>query len=421
MGSSNAQENVARGIQNSQTGLTGTNQNLMSMYAPAYNNYQNASAIAQPNYQAILGGYQDFLAGRNPGMGRPPGINAPLQQQSSTPYGPPAGMLVSPGQNIYPQGPNTYAPGGAGGAPTTNTALTGGNLGGGWQQFSQQGSPQDALAQGLQKGLKGQQLVDQVNQQLGLQPPNSIAYNPQDGTYGLPNGFYAAPNPQNPQALDLIQRSGGGGGGGQGSAIGGWQNMALTGGFSPQARQDILAQAEAPARAIYQNAQNDLATQQARTGGYMPNAAAAQGNLARGATQAISANDIAANAALAQLVQQGQLAGLGGLTGAQLGALGGLTGAYGASPGLLGLTGNQALGVTGQQLQGNALQNQIMQGTLGYAQVPNAFQTGLGTAGQFLGMLPGLGGILGGFGGGSGGPSLGAGDFARAGTFPAYG
>lgn len=115
----------------------------------------------------------------------------------------------------------------AGGSPmqTTQTGATtagipgagGGfaNAGGGWDQFAtQSGTPQNALQQAFAQGLTGQAAVDAANQSLGLQPPNSISFNGGDGSYGLPNGFYVAPNAQKGGQLDQISRGGGGGGGG---------------------------------------------------------------------------------------------------------------------------------------------------------------------------------------------------------------
>ena len=95
---------------------------------------------------------------------------------------------------------------------TGSPSWTGSVYGGGWSQFATQpGTPQYALAQVFQQGLTGQAAVTAANQLLGLTPPNSISFS--NGTYGLPNGYYAAPNPSNPNAIDLIQRSGGDGSG----------------------------------------------------------------------------------------------------------------------------------------------------------------------------------------------------------------
>lgn len=140
---------------------------------------------------------------------------------------PAIGTVYQPGQPgpVYNPGPIAAPQGG----PMSQTQSAGGswNQGGGWNQFATSpGTPQYALQQAFSQGLTGQAAVDAANSSLGLQPPNSISYGA-DGSYGLPNGFYVAPNAQNGGALDLIQRGGGGGGGS--SSAGGNQ---FGGGFS---------------------------------------------------------------------------------------------------------------------------------------------------------------------------------------------
>jgi hypothetical protein len=186
----------------------------------------------------------------------------------------------------------------------------------------------------------------------------------------------------------------GGGGGIDGSgpsgAVPGWQDMAMTGGFTPQGIQDIRARAIAPTRAIYENAQNDLKTQMARTGGYMPNYAAAQADLARKSNYGVSDANISANAGIAQMIQQGRMQGLQGLTGAQLGALQGMTGMFGASPGLAGTFGNQVLGANQQNLGLQSLQNQesdqLVNQKVKQSQIPSNYQQALGNIGGTVGV-----------------------------------
>jgi hypothetical protein len=88
----------------------------------------------------------------------------------------------------------------------------GANFGGGWSQFATPGTPQYALQQLLQQGITGQAAIDILNRNPATA---GIAYYPDSGDYGLPNGFYVAPNGSNGQ-LDLIQRGGGSGTGGAG-------------------------------------------------------------------------------------------------------------------------------------------------------------------------------------------------------------
>ena len=301
------------------------------------------------------------------------------------------------------------------------------NMGGGWNQASA-GTPQGALAQAFSQGLSGQQAVDAANSSLGLQPPNSISAN-SDGSYGLPNGFYVAPNAQNGGSLDLIQRSGGGssGGGLNGAlsgALGGFQNFAQTGGYSPQALQSIRDQAVAANQASYKTAQSNL-NQNRAIQQFSPNYAAASTNLARnmGYTNSNAMNQ--SNAAIAQMVNSGQLAGLSGMTNignlnnqaqgmnlnAMLGALGGNTSLYGAAPGMGSTYGNQ-LNQSGSNMLGSqGMQNQIggqqIQGQIGLAGVPTGLQATMGDIGSVLGPVSGLLSPFGNlFGGGSSGTSL---------------
>lgn len=287
------------------------------------------------------------------------------------------------------------------------------NMGGGWSQFAgQQGTPQNALAQALGQGLSGQSAVDAANKSLGLQPPNSISANP-DGSYGLPGGFYAAPNAQNGGQLDLIQRSGGSSGGGNnlngalGGALSGYSNFAQTGGYTPQALQSIRDQAVAANQAAYKTAQSNL-NQNREIQQFSPNYAAATTNLARnmGYTNSNAMNQ--ANSNIAQMVNQGQLAGLSGMTGvgalnnqaqgmnlqAMLGALGGNTSLYGATPGMGSTYGNQLLGSSNQMLGSQSTQNQLSQGLmnaqLGESSVPGDTAATMQNISSILGPVSGF-------------------------------
>lgn len=233
-----------------------------------------------------------------------------------------------------------------------------------------------------------------------------------------------------------------------GSAMRGYQGFADNGGFSPESIQNFQAQAQAPVRAAYQQANNQLQTNRGLMGGYSPNFAAASSQMARQQAQQMAQANIGSNAAIDQMVQQGKLAGLGGLSSTALqnqgqglqasainnqfglgraglglqglgqqgqqglGALSGMNSLYGATPGLAGLYGSMLQGNTGQQLQGQGLQNQLGLGLISgqnqHAQIPGNFQSalgnitgGLGLAGTIAG---GLSGLMGGFG--SGLPSM---------------
>jgi len=201
-------------------------------------------------------------------------------------------------------------------------------------------------------------------------------------------------------------------------SIAGYGNFADTGGFSNQNLTDIRARSLAPIRGVYSNAQNELSRSRS-LGGASPNFAAAQARMARemGHTTADAATN--AEAGIAEMVQQGKLAGLSGLsqTGAagqglstnidqlnaqmklaglsglmnfdnqlcsqaasagarsdqnamdyykaRMGALGGMNDLYGTNPALLSVTGNQLL-QSGQNMLGNQQnQNQGSQILLG--------------------------------------------------------
>jgi len=220
------------------------------------------------------------------------------------------------------------------------------------------------------------------------------------------------------------------------NAIGGYNEFAETGGFSPQAIQDIRARGVAPMRATYANAQSDLDRSRSLTGGGS-NYAASAARMAREQGYGLSDQMTDINAGIAQMVQQGRLAGLGGLsqTGAagqglstnidslnlqgmlaglagmtgidaqraaasrasgaassanQLAALRGMTDMYGTNPALLNVTGNQQLGH----------EQNMMAGELGASQLPSNFDTAMGRIGQVGGLVGNVAGAFGGLDGG---------------------
>lgn len=218
-------------------------------------------------------------------------------------------------------------------------------------------------------------------------------------------------------------------------AIAGYQKFAETGGFSPDDIQNIRARAVAPIRSIADNARQQIQRQAAIRGtGYSPNTTAALAKTARDSEYAAGDTATNAEAAIAGLKNQGQLAGLGGLSSTglginnqnltnalglrgqdlssilgaqsgQLGAMSGMTGLYGATPGLTNTFGNQVLqsgnqGINIGQLQ-QALMNGNIQGQLGMANVPSTFQNVMGNIGQ-IGQL-GANALTGFAGGVSGG------------------
>lgn len=141
----------------------------------------------------------------------------------------------------------------------------------------------------------------------------------------------AAPEPQ-PIIQGSFDEEGGGGGGGGGStygsstrswesgapiSFGGFQDFAKTGGFSAADLANIRARAVSPVRAIYANAQQNVNRQRALQGGYSPGFGVLQARMARQQGQGISDAATNAEASIAEMVQQGKLAGLQGMAGTE--------------------------------------------------------------------------------------------------------
>lgn len=142
--------------------------------------------------------------------------------------------------------------------------------------------------------------------------------------------------------------------------MGGYNEFARTGGFSPTDIANIRSRAIAPSRAIYENAMRNISRNRSLQGGYSPGYQAAQSRLQRDTGQAISDNAINAEAAIAELRQRGQLAGLQG--GSNL---------YGTTPGLINTFGNQLQRNTDQQID---IEN--LQGRLGLGLINSQIQAG---------------------------------------------
>lgn len=299
---------------------------------------------------------------------------------------------------------------------------------------------------------------------------NSLYDNPfgadfgSDGSGGGGGGGFSGYGLQRNIYGDLAQNGGGYGWdpgmrGAVDDAISGFRGFADNGGFSDQNIQDIRARSIAPIRGIYSNAQSELNRSRALGGG-SPNYAAALARMSRQQGQSAADASTNAEAGIAQMVQQGKLAGLqglsstglggqglstdidelnaqmklAGLTGltglddreaasrasasasadanaralfqAKMGVLGGMQDMYGATPGMMELTGDQLLKSGDQLLEGQGYQNQLggmrMNGAMNASQVPGNFSQAMGNIGSGLQ----LGGqiaspFLGAFGGGN--------------------
>lgn len=199
-------------------------------------------------------------------------------------------------------------------------------------------------------------------------------------------------------------------------ALPGYRNFAENGGYSGQDIQDLRQRAIDPLRGVYSRAQSELNRNRALQGGYSPNFAAAQSQMARQLGHQVADTNVGVNASLADAVRQGKLAGLAGETdinkaqsaeglanrGQQLSGMSGATSLFGASPGQAQTYGNQMLTSTGQTSNVENMQEQLardrVQSLLGMSNVAGNFQSamgnissGLGVAGQVGGAISGLG------------------------------
>ena len=142
-----------------------------------------------------------------------------------------------------------------------------------------------------------------------------------------------------------------------GNIMGQYQDFAQTGGFTPEDLGNIRARSVSPMRAVYANANREVDRQKSIQGGYSPGFGTLKARMSRELGQGISDASTNAEAGIAQLVQQGKLAGMQGSANM-----------YGATPGMANMFGNQVLESTGQRLQGQQLQNNMALGLIGAQQ-----------------------------------------------------
>lgn len=185
-------------------------------------------------------------------------------------------------------------------------------------------------------------------------------------------------------------------------SYGGYQDFANTGGYSPEDIQALRARSIAPLRAVYANAQNDINRQRSLQGNYSPNYTAAKAKMARELGYGISDANMNTEAALADQIRQGKLAGLGGMTnidqallnaetsrlGTGANILRGMGDLYGTAPGLASLyekglldSSQQGLGV--ENLQQEQLRS-ILGGQNNVSQTPGNFQSAMGNLGSIF-------------------------------------
>lgn len=253
-------------------------------------------------------------------------------------------------------------------------------------------------------------LQNQVNYQGGTAQNNinNLRTNLTRQNQGLENRFNVGADRGEADYSNLMGLGSGmlgnilGGGSRNFGAYGGYQNFANTGGYSDQDKQDIRARSVAPLRATYANANAAVDRQRRLQGGYAPNYIAAKAKMARELGYGLADANTNVEASLADAIRQGKLAGLGGMTNIdsalmqndtqRLGlgnslfnALGNL---YGTAPGMAQMYGNQLLNSSGQQLQTEGLQNDIMRALIG-----GQNQVGQ-TPGNTASVLGNLGGIF---------------------------
>lgn len=394
------QSTINNQTQKSEQALGAASANQQQLYGNMYNNYGSGVSRNLPTYDTVMGSYGNFLNGS---LGYPTqnsGAQAPNVGNRSVPSSPLSGFDTNQwiGQPMnsgqFPGGispfPANYSGPSSGGSPSGSIATWAGGTGKlqGYTGPTNPLDPSQYAQMTADLGVGNDRDPNQINTL--KQRLTAAGYNVQDGPISgnqqdslIINGqltrLFDSSGRWNPQA-DTADKPAwdmpGQGGMNPNSAMGGWENMAQTGGFSPQDIQDFRARSVAPIRSMYQGAQDELNRGKELAGGYMPNLGASQAKLAREQGYASSDAMTNADAAIAQLVQQGKLYGLTGETNAQLGALAGMTSMYGANPALSSTFGNQVLGASGQGLTAAGIQNDIGrtavsgQGTL--AQQPGA-------------------------------------------------
>src|SRR5215471_381977 len=170
----------------------------------------------------------------------------------------------------------------------------------------------------------------------------------------------------------------------------GYAEFARTGGFSPTDVASMRSHAIAPTAAVYKNAMRDVDRAKALSGGYAPNYIAARSRINRDLAQSISDTSTGVESNLAQMKQQGRLAGMEG--GSNLARS--MAGLYGTAPGLASTFGQQLLGSTGNLLNLGGLQNQLGLGLtnaqIQASQLPGKGDYALSRIGQIANMGAGL-------------------------------
>ncbi len=149
--------------------------------------------------------------------------------------------------------------------------------------------------------------------------------------------------------------------------------FAETGGYDSQTLDAIRSRALSPSRAVYSDVNRGIDRSRSLQGDYAPGYAATRAKTAREQSMALSDATTNVEGGIGQMVQQGRLSGLRGMSSL-----------YGTTPGLANMFGNQAL-------QSRSLSNQLGMGLLGARQdaqqLPGAWDTTMGRIGQIGGAI----------------------------------
>lgn len=390
-----------------QTYLTGTQQNIGNQYgannslywggqgAPQYGNTFGVGSTV-PNYNQYG---QPIYQGN--------GTDTPSMSQPGTAFSPTGGFGGIPG----------------------NPGQTGGQQSGGGGNLQAQFNalfPGDTLSSADLIAHEG----DLTKMGVRLMGPNAAGMRtklmlPDGSTVDLIGGAGAGGGTGRKQWL--VQGGGGGGGGSMGqygpggipgmamgdyaglqgmygNMVGAAADMARTGGLSEADKANLRARAISPIRSVYSQGLQNVERQKALQGGYAPGFTTAMGRFNRQEGQATSDATTNAEAAIAQMVQQGKISGLG-LWGQ---GLGGMSSLYGTQPGMAKFFGDQLQAQMENQLRASQLQNQLGLGVMGNmtdigARVPGNMASTLGPLGDFIGKAgSGIGGGIYGATGGAG-------------------
>lgn len=134
-----------------------------------------------------------------------------------------------------------------------------------------------------------------------------------------------------------------------------YDEFSQTGGYTPEAIANIKAQALSPIGSYATGTRDELARRVASQGGYAPGFDAANRALQRDTSRQIANTSLDANVALQDRINQGRLAGVGGLTGAEQSLQGLRTGnIFRGASGISGAESGLTSQIVGNQLQGSS-------------------------------------------------------------------